>query len=447
MQKMPKSREKKALTYRRLPDEILNIIFHYLQPAYALQEGDGYSTPWSEGRCDGPNEVWGPLYAEAGQDHATVKHDWIRTIRDEKKYHPTVVVNRIPARRHRRPAILDVGAVCRDWRRASLEHTFWKDLAWHRLLDFRPPPFSRDEASETAVNKFFLTLSEEPARMARVRSIWLDLPNWRRGVGVETLLRVLSRIPHPDLVHTLVLEAEWNVLSNIALQDFIARKLRGLKRIFIGGVSSLMIYSGFRPRMLKLWASNWVPASLTHFGIRGNHRNDSDTWRKQLSALLARQTNIRHLSVDHHIGETMPAGPPMLSLLPHLTSLCVVLEVDAASEVLGLSSCSTLKTLHFRTKRWTTGLTVIHELAESPALKEEGGLRDLRITLMSMSEMLWKAWQDVFAELRGLKALRTSRPTDLDMGNSSPSSFSVSTIQQRDDSRSAMENVVQFFKP
>ncbi|KAI8921920.1 hypothetical protein DFJ77DRAFT_425695 [Powellomyces hirtus] len=201
-----------------------------------------------------------------------------------------MTITRIPAHRHFNPALQNFGAVCRQWRRVSLHHPFWSELAWHRLLSLKPLSLS--------VDRLFDAMAENTLRMARIRSVRLDLVCWKRNIGIDTLLRVLRRIAYPHLVHTVILEAGWDVCGDTQLVRLIASHFPNLRRIHIGGTPSPNVFHGLASAALKHWANHWQAGKLTHLSLQGYGEAGSFSSSSLLS-LLATQTSIKHLSIGY----------------------------------------------------------------------------------------------------------------------------------------------------
>ncbi|KAJ3171318.1 hypothetical protein HDU87_008425 [Geranomyces variabilis] len=282
----------------RLPDEVLGIVFLHLQPNYVRQDGLLCGTPWTDGTCVVSREMW-----QDGNSGTLIRHDWTDdSKRGKARYHPTITINRVPSRRHCRPALLDVGAVNRQWRRVSLQHPFWTDLGWHRLLDLRPVPLVAASATAggptVALDSFFRVLSDCPVRMARVRSITLDLVCWRRDIGIDALLAILRRVTNPHLVHTFVLETGWDVSGDTAIIRLLGTQFPNLRRVHVGGVASPDIFYGLASSALKYWAKRWGMGKLTHLSLQGFGQAGSFSCAALL-ALLKKQRNVKHLAVGY----------------------------------------------------------------------------------------------------------------------------------------------------
>ncbi|KAJ3133906.1 hypothetical protein HDU90_005514 [Geranomyces variabilis] len=284
----------------RLPDEVLGIVFMHLQPNYVRQDGLRCGTPWTDGTCVVSREMWKD---DNSSSRTLIRHDWTDdSKRGKGRYHPTLTINRVPSRRHCRPVLLDVGAVNRQWRRVSLQHPFWTDLGWHRLLDLRRVPLVAASATTggptAAVDNFFRALSDCPVRMARVRSLTLDLVCWQRNIGVDALLTILRRVTNPHLVHTFVLETGWDVSGDTRVIRLLGTQFPNLRRVHVGGVESTDIFHGLASSALKYWAKNWSEGILTHLSLQGFGQAGSFSCAALL-ALLEKQRNLKHLAVGY----------------------------------------------------------------------------------------------------------------------------------------------------
>ncbi|KAJ3021408.1 hypothetical protein HKX48_008638 [Thoreauomyces humboldtii] len=316
----------------RLPDEVLAYVLLFLQPHFEQQESDlTASSIWKDGTCKVGREVW-----RESLGRRTVEHDWHSQYGGRERFHPTIEVTRVPSRGYCMPALLSVGAVSRQWRRAALEHPFWTELAWHRLLDFKPRSLVVDEDQPAAFDEFFTALAAEPYRMSRIRTIRLDISNWQRYMSAEVLRSVLGAITRLERIDTVVLETTWDVAGDEGVARFIAQ-LPNLKRLHVGGQPIPTAYHGLGSRILRHWRKRWTPDTLTHLSLQGWGTSTGGRFTaSNFLALLSTQSTIKHLFVS--------ADWPVISLLevarilPNLGTLAV--QIPPRNDAAYLSAVS-----------------------------------------------------------------------------------------------------------
>lgn len=146
------------------------------------------------------------------------------------------------------------------------------------------------------LDEMFRVMAAQPIRLARIRSIWLDIASWRRSISIETILGVLHLIPNPERVTIFVLEASWEVSGDTGLVRLLAKRFPSLRQIHIGGRPTTQVFHGLGSSSIKHLAKHWEPGCLTHLSLQG-YGPRSFSW-ESLEALLLNQRNIQHLALD-----------------------------------------------------------------------------------------------------------------------------------------------------
>ncbi|KAI9095135.1 hypothetical protein DFS34DRAFT_187363 [Phlyctochytrium arcticum] len=273
----------------QIPTEVLLTVLLHLQPHYQRSEEPLASTPWTDGSCRGPREIWKCPNSEKRR-----KHNWFDYGKDSSKtwrgsHHPTIA-----KRKKGLPYILSFGAVCRHWRNVSHLHPFWTELSWHRLL----PLSTCGLEDPTIIDDFFDSMASAQTRISRVRSIWLDLSLWSVVLGPKKLISLLSSIPHPELVHTLVLEMSWTTMGSTRLLKCIAERFSSVKKLHIGGIASPTVFQGYTTPMMEYLTKSLIPNHLTHLSVQGYGYQRSFTWQAYLE-LIRKHPGLQKVAIGY----------------------------------------------------------------------------------------------------------------------------------------------------
>ncbi|KAJ1345236.1 hypothetical protein BSLG_000750 [Batrachochytrium salamandrivorans] len=226
------------------------------------------------------------------------------------------------------PSILIFGEVCQQWRRVAMLHPFWTELAWHQLL-----PRRSFHKPARLISSFLHCMAAEPSRLSRIRHIHLDLLPWNHILDVPDLVSILSRIAHPDRVHTLVLVMRWDACGDPQLIHNITKKFKQCTRLYIqggqdrlrsgrcgSGMTGGALY-GLNSKMLRIMTRHMK--FLSHLFLDGFGGN-CFSW-KSLAGLLRENCGITSLSLG-----IVRGGIPLnqvAQLLPKLSSLTVQFHI------------------------------------------------------------------------------------------------------------------------
>ncbi|KAL5034139.1 hypothetical protein RTP6_002003 [Batrachochytrium dendrobatidis] len=213
-------------------DEILLNVLLYIQPHVPLQTDSLWNEQTADPRVSYTAWSTMPLmhtsnpamqqYSNADQLSEPIQNNMFQL----SGFHRNI--NR--AINNQAPDMLIFGGVCRQWRRVTMLHSFWTELAWHRLLPRRPlhKP-ARD------ISQFLECMAAEPSRLVRIRHIHLDLLCWHHILESSRLSSILHRIHCPHRVHTVVLRMRWDANGDPNLIKTISKRFSHCNRLYIQG--------------------------------------------------------------------------------------------------------------------------------------------------------------------------------------------------------------------
>ena len=243
-----------------IPNELLVQIFKFIQPVFI------------------------PFIGEIFQQDFPFKERWMHQSSfalPGHKYHPTISSLR------NRPALVRLGQVSRQFRRAVSLHPFWYSLSYHLLAPV-PSPKQFALTSILQLSQFIQTISKSYGRLItkKVETLYFSCSSSQMNLLVQDLLTLCCLIKEPMAVKNIVLSLNWLTLCDKEFIEHLCR-YKNVEKLYLKGIPEENVITGFDNQSIKLFEKSFYHLTclfLDGFGGR------TFTWKRLQKLLIANPT-------------------------------------------------------------------------------------------------------------------------------------------------------------